>query len=490
MYKETDFYAGSYPDNLYYNNIIQPAYEGASLSYKNELKGLLKGEPDTLAARELLFLQMRSGHAVRNNALARSAKTKYVTNLNALSVNWKTKDGKEHPLMQELWDEFAENPNLDGYGTFANTQSVWHASMFQSGTAFTRKQIRTTGNKNRIPLKLEAITPEFHDVFWMGTVKDRDPNRVTKYGITFYDTKPETYHFRKGIFQMMWFNQENPYSLIDIPAEEIIHLFIRDMPGQWLGIPFLASVMIPLYELDELVDATVAKQQAAQAIAWIITNSNPIALTPTGTPTLVKDRDLNDKVVFRAQGGSTQYLNKGEDIKFYQSTDIGANLQTLMQSEARRIATALDIPYHQLTGDTSGLDFSSIRALGIELRTRLEYIHHFYTIPLGIKPVTQAFKELAVLYNKRTTNAFPSFQLPRWYGIDELKDSQADLLEVQSGMATLESKLQERHTTFEQIVEDAKRNEELKKYGIDIYGAAKPAGQNTNVKANPNSSSK
>lgn len=488
MYKESDYYTGTSLDAYAFNNIQQPAFDGAATSYKNELKGLLKGEPDTLAARELLFLQMRSAHAMRNNGVAKSARTKYVTNLNAISVIWKDKKGKQHTLMQELWDEFAENPNLDGYGTLSNTQSVWHSSMFQSGNAFTRKQIRVQGNSNKIPLKLEAITPEFHDVFWMGGVKDKDPNRVTKHGITFYDTKPEVYHFRKGIFEQVWFNQNNPYSLIDIPATELLHMFIRDMPGQWIGIPYLSSIMIPLYELDELVDATVAKQQVAQAIAWIVTNSNPIAMTPTGTPTYTKGNDGNDKVVFKAQGGSTQYLNKGEDIKFYQSTDIGANLQTLMKSELRRIASALDIPYHSLTGDSDGLNFSSIRSLGIELRTRLEYMHHFYTIPLGLKPLAMEFKALAALYDKKTSTALPFFQLPRWYGADELKDGQSDLLEIQSGMSTLEQKLQERHMTFEQIVEDAKRNKELEKYGIDIYGTKQSTAQSKNVQANQNSS--
>lgn len=490
MYKETDFYNTGYPDNLYAQNVTQPAFDGAALSYKMELKGLLKGEPDTLAARELLFLQMRSAHAIRNNPVAKSARNKYVGNLKELKVLWKDPSGNEVSEMQELWNNFADDPNLDGYGTLKNTQAVINSCMFQSGNAFVRKQIRLNPEGN-VPLKLETITPEFHDVFWMGK-KNTDILRFTRYGITFYDTKPEVYHFRKGIFQQMWFNQENPYALIDIPASELFHIFIRDMPGQWIGIPFLSSAMIPLYELDELIDATVAKQQVAQAIAWIVTNSNPMALTPTGSATYVKDRDINDKVVFKAQGGSTQYLNKGEDIKFYQSTDIGANLGSLMQSELKRIAASLDIPYHSLTGDTSGLDFSSIRALGIELRSRLEFTHHFYSIPLFLAPLAKTFKQMALLQsnNRNMQKAIPSFQLPRWYGIDELKDAQADLLEIQSGMNTLENALAERNVSFEQVVADAKRNKELASLGIDIYGQQKPAGQINNNEANINSSSK
>jgi len=479
----------NFDDYLTFSQVNQPAYESATTSYKNGLRGLIAGEADTLAARELVYLQMRSAHALRNNGIAKAARDKYVTKLGDIIVNWKTADGKSHKVMQKLWDEFIANPNLDGFGNFATTQNVWHNSMFQSGNSYTRLHIRRKGNTNVIPLKLELITPEFHDVMYYGD-KSNTEDVYVRNGIKFVDSKPDTYYFRKGTWQAYMPNMPtNPYKHTEVPANELIHMFIRDVPGQWIGIPSLASVLIPLYELDELADATVAKQKAAQAIAWIVTNTNPIAITPTGTPTAVKGKDQEDKVVFKSTGGNTQYLNKGEDIRFYQSTDIGANLQILMRTELQKIASALNIPYHTLTGDTDGLDFSSIRAVAIELRTRIEYMHHFYTIPLSLIPLTTYFQQLAILYKKGVGNAIPTFQLPRVYGVDELKDAQADLLEVQYGMATLQSKLDERHTTYEEILEDAKKRQELKQYGVDFSPIAKATAQTRNNEANSNSSS-
>lgn len=467
--------------NVMYSPVQQQAFEGASLNYKNSQKLLLTGEADTLAARELLALQMRSHHAIRNNGYAKSAVVRYVTSLGAIKVTWKDNKGNAHPLMQSMWDEFTANPNLDGFGTLENTQSIWHYSMFASGNAFTRMVIRRTGNPNRVPLKLQNIPSELHNVFYMG----KNSDEITRNGITFVDSKPTMYYFRKGIYEQQWYQVNNTFPQVEVPADEILHMFIRENAGQWIGIPSLASVLIPLYELDELSDATIAKQKAAQAIAWIVENTNPLNMTPTGSPTTVKDKNLNDKIVFQAAGGSTQYLNKGEKINFYQSTDIGANLPTLIKAELHRIAAAVGVPYHTLTGDTSGLDFSSIRAIGIELRNRLEYIHHFYTIPLGLDPLTSYFKELAVLTSKKVSNASPAYQLPRWYGVDELKDTQADLLEVQNGMATLQSKLDERHTTFEDILAD---REKIKEMGLDhLLTASTPAmSQANNTQANAN----
>lgn len=471
--------------NHVYDPVEQRAFEGSSTNYRNFQRSLLSGEADTLAARELLALQMRSEHAVRNNGYAETALNKYMTSMGSVKINWKDAKNKVHSQMQDYWDEFAENPNLDGYGTLCNTESVWHASMFVTGNAFTRMVIRRQGNPNKIPLKLQNIPSQLHNVFYMGD----NAQDIVRNGIKFVDSKPETYYFRKGIHEQLWYNTSNTFPQVEIPANELLHLFIRKSPGQWLGIPYLSSVLLNLYELDELNDATIAKQKAAQAIAWIVENTNPLSMTPTGTPIVTQDKDKKDKIVFKSTGGNTQYLNKGERINFYQSTDIGANLPVLIKAELHRISATVGIPYHKLTGDTSGLDFSSIRAIGIELRTRLEYIHHVYTISLGLAPLTLYFKQLSKLTSKKVSNAIPVYQLPRWYGVDALKDAQADLLEVQSGFSTLESKLDERHTTFEQIIAD---REKIKESGLEhLLSTATNTmtNQMENTSANPKSTS-
>jgi len=471
-------------EEMYFQTPQQVAYEGASTSYKSSLDGLLEGDPDTLASREVLLLQMRSAHAVRNNGYAKAALTKHITALGAIKLNWKDANGAKHEAMQEAWDEFAADPNLDGYGTLDNTQSVWHSSNFISGNAYTRMLTKRKDNSAIVPLKLQTIPSELHDLLYNGTKVDEG----IKHGIKFIDSKPETYYFRQGISDSVWYGIPNNFKHTEIEASDLLHQFIRESPGQWIGIPLPSSILVALYEIDSLIDATVSKQKAAQAIAWIIENTNPMSMTPTGAPSMVKDKEGNDKVVFKATGGNTQYLNKGEKINFYQSTDIGANLPILINSELRRIASALGIPYHSLTGDTGDLDFSSLRAIAVEFRARLEYIHHFYTIPLGLSPLAKRFKELASLYVTGSEEAVPSFQLPIWRGVDDLKDTQADLLEVQSGMATLESKLDERHTTFEEIEAD---REKIRSLGLDnlLQEVEVDTSQSSNIEANTNSTS-
>ena len=484
------------PDDIYYSQLSQPrAFDGASTRYKTEQRGLLNYPSDEIAVRELLLLQMRSAHALRNDGYAATARKKYVTSLGAIKVIWKNKNKKGNTQMQDLWDEFADNPNHDGIGTLANTQSVWNHSIFSTGNAYSQILVQKTDNTNTIPLKLKAIPSQMHDIAYRGT----SPQDNIKFGMKFDPNGvPLSYFFRENLYNSYWYNSfdlnSNTFKPVEIDKSDIIHIFEREEPGQWIGIPKLAPVLIDLYDIEDLTDATIAKQKAAQAISWIIENTNPQNMTGIGVAKSVVDVNestgkKDQKLVFNSYGGNVQYMNKGEKIHFYQSTDIGSNLAVLIRSELRKIASTCHVPYHSLTGDTDGLDFSSIRAIGIELRNRLEYIHHFMTIPLGLTPLCKTFANYAKFYNKRVTNTIPVFQLPRWYGVDELKDTQADVLEVQMGFATLEAKLQERHTTFEQIVEDAKRNQEqLKPLGIDLYGNKNPStSQSGNTQANINS---
>ena len=451
--------------------VRQQAYEGAVTNYRLEQRGLLSGDADLLATRELQLLWSRSHHAIRNNGWAKVAKTKNLINLGAITVKWKDDKGKVNKKMQQLWDEFAANPNLDGYGTLDNTQEAWNGAMFESGEALCRLLVKKRPGFT-IPLVLQNLEAEY----LCPTFTNGNP-LTTRNSIEFLDSKPKTYFFSK---RNPGFNQFNTLSIekIPVPAEDVLHVFVRDRPGQWRGVPTLAPILLPLYELDDLTDATVAKQKAAQAISWIIRNTNPSAAMAVGSALSVNDPNDIDKatgkkrVVSQASGGGVQYLNKGEDIAFYQGTDIGANLPELIKAELHKIAQASGLSYEVLTGDLTGISFSALQQVAIDMKTKAEFMYKFYIINLGLAPLCKRFQELAIIYgSKNFSTLTPTFQYPRRYGVNDLKDAQADLLEVQSGFATWESKLEERNLTKEEVVEDRKAQQEA---GISF----EPLGQN------------
>jgi lambda family phage portal protein len=472
-------------EEFMYSAIRQPAFDGAVTNYRMEMKGLVAGEADELAARELKALWQRSHHAVRNNGYAKAAKLNFVQSISGITVKWQDDKGKINKAMQAEWDKFIANCNLDGYGNFSNTQETWIASLFETGEAFCRMLIAKREDSS-IPLKLQNIEAEYLDPLY-----DNGKPEVTRNGITFSEGKPSIYHFSKK--RPTFFSTDISMEKVDVPAEDILHIFIRGRANQWRGIPELAAVLLPLYELDDLVDATIAKQKAAQAIAWIVKNSNPSSAVAIGSATL--SLDTNDtteagkrRQITQASGGGTQYLNKGEDIAFYQGTDIGPNLPDLIKSELHKIAQSLGLTYVALTGDYDALSFSALQQAAVEMRTRSEYISRMYIINLGLLPLCNKFQELASLYvSSRFAKLKPVFQLPRKYGVNDLKDAQADILELDNNLTTLDRVLSERDLTVEELEEDLALRKKMGIWKDPNKPVAANMAQTKNTQANSNS---
>lgn len=452
--------------DIYGNSFLlrQNAFSAASTNYKDAHREAILGDADTLAVGELLFLQSRIRHIIRNNPTASAAMDKFVTSLGAIKIIWKKKDGSIHTLMQELWDEWTQNPNLDGKGDFNSTQTTWNCDRFQSGEALARLLIVKKNNNNRIKLKIQSIESEYLDINYNGYNYDENvPYGRTRYGITFdkeTSTKPVIYHFFKDRYYGLNTNP-NPIIRIPVDAKEVIHIFERKRSNQWRGIPLLACCLLPLYEIDDLCEATVSAQKSASAITWIIEEGNELTSDPAGIASYRGKKYTNDvekQLHFAATGGGVQYT-KGK-FNLVQSRDIGTNLVSLLKEEYQKISSALNIPYYQLSGDTSGMDFSSLRGILINFRERIEFIYQTINIPDGLAPITKHFKELASI-DYAVEDAFPTYQYPIRYGVDSLKDAQTDALEFQTGLESLSNILAARGTTLEEIAADRERLKEL-----------------------------
>jgi lambda family phage portal protein len=412
---------------------MKTAFDGASQGLRLEQKGLLSGGSDRLALRELKLLRNRSHHLCRNNPAAITAKNRLAAHWigTGIKVRWNNKK------MQKLWDAFAASPSVDGWGDLYNLQNLWASGYFESGEIFSRMMILERKDM-KIPLQLQTLEAEQLDPAYFQF-------DGIMYGIKFDPLgRPLQY----------WFFQKNPFDLqvqailnqrVPVDATDVLHIFQRDRPGQWRGIPKLASVMLPLYEIDELMDATLVRQKVAQAVGWIIKKSSSGAMPLLGNIDTPEAIDTDETQIQKILPGGVHYLNADEEFEFASIDDIGNNLTVFIESQFRLIASALDVTYEQLTGDLTSVNFSSIRAGLIEFKRRVAVTQQLVFINMGLKPLTDRFRELAALYESAEMgNSTCKFVLPKTEWVDPLKDAQADVLEIRAGLATLEEKLAER----------------------------------------------
>ncbi len=146
-------------------------------------------------------------------------------------------------------------------------------------------------------------------------------------------------------------------SSVRLPTHEILHIFRPLRPGQIRGEPWLSNVLLKLHELDQYEDAELVRKKTAAMFAWFVTRIDPDS-------EMFGEKDTNDQGVAFAglEPGTMQFLDPGEDVKFSSPADVGGTYEAFIKQQLRAISVGLGITYEQLTGDLSGVNYSSIRA--------------------------------------------------------------------------------------------------------------------------------
>jgi lambda family phage portal protein len=134
-----------------------------------------------------------------------------------------------------------------------------------------------------------------------------------------------------------------------------------------------------------------------------------------------------------------QVLLPGEDVKFSTPADVGAAYETFMRVQLRSIAAGMGITYEQLTGDLTGVNYSSIRAGLLEFRRRCEQFQHQVIVYQMCRPIWRQWIEAALLAGALRAAADDAglfdvkWIAPGWAWVDPLKDIKAQIMAVRAG---------------------------------------------------------
>lgn len=424
------------------------AYEGASITYRMQQKGLHGGGPNRALSSSLRNLRSRSRHAVRNNPYGSSAIETHVSNLvgNGIKAKW------GNPELQALWDRWLLESDAEGDESFAGLQTLVARGQFEAGESLVRLLITQTATG--IPLRLQVLESDHLDEALSQSTK----SGWIRMGIEFdSQAQRRAYHLWRNHPEDLILSAGN--ERVIVPNAELLHIYRKLRAGQLRGIPELSPVLIRLYELDEMQDATLVRQKTAALFGWIVRKRDAGDPYGPGIPQGSVDaggnatgQESEGASLSKIVPGGIHYLEDDEDITFSQPADIAGIYVEYLKSELRAVAKGMGLTYEQLTGDLSGVNYSSIRAGLVEFRRRIEFLQLTLLVYKFCQPVAERWLRLAVLYNKapRAINLenyrdyLPDWRPPRWDWVDPLKDVQADLLEVRAGFATLASKQLER----------------------------------------------
>ncbi len=387
--------------------------------------------------REGELIRDRSRDAVRKSPYATNAKSSFIAN----SVGAGIKPSSLHAdpaikaAIHEAWLQWTDEADADGLTDFYGLQAMAAGSMFEAGEVLVRFRPRRVEDGLSVPLQLQMLDPE-HLPLTLNVMSDTgNPIRA---GIEFDQI---------GRRVAYWLYPQHPGDIYiggggslsgikPIPADQVLHLFNPIRPGQVRGIPHISSALLKLYELDKFDDAALMKAQVAAMFAGFITKPDPDG-------TVLNEVGAIDPGVGEAtlESGTMQVLLPGEAVTFNTPPDM-PGYKDFMGIQLHAVAAGMGVTYEQLTGDLTGVNYSSIRAGLVEFRRKIEQFQHMVLVFQFCRPVFNRWLTDAVLAGRLTLPGFAKdaqpyrkikWITPKFDWVDPMKDRLAEKLAVDNG---------------------------------------------------------
>ena len=332
------------------------------------------------------------------------------------------------------------------------------------------RRVRAAGI-NRFGYALQLIEADHLDERYNDTLTNG--NRV-KMGVEFDSwNRPVAYHIFKTHPGDTMYADVSYGERERIPADEIIHLYIRERVSQSRGLPWMHASMTRMnmqggYEEAELVAARIGAAKMG-----FYTNS-------TGENYTADDTEDGSPVEDEATPGAFRVLPAGWQFQSFDPTHPTTAFKDFMRSITRFLASGLDVSYESLASDRENVNYSSIRAGLLDERDTWRMLHRWLTehflIPvfeewLSMSLLTQAVKLPFSNYDKYNAPMF----MPRGFQwVDPKSEMMANTLAIAAGLDTAANIAGQRGMDIEEIYQQLAREKAMReKYGITTADDAK-----------------
>lgn len=433
-----------------------PLHEAAGAGRRSRV--WTPGNPGAVAAMLATQSELRSKSRdlTRRNAWAHAALDAFVANAigTGIKPQCMVQDDALRAEIQSLWRDWTEEADAQGLTDFYGLQALACRAMLEGGEVLARLRFRRPEDRLSVPLQIQLLEPEHLPLNLNREVTEgRFAGNVIRAGIEFDALgRRVAFHLTKahpedaaGVNQAAPMSGHGaslvPNDTVRVPADEIIHLFRPLRPGQIRGEPWLSRALVKLNELDQYDDAELVRKKTAAMFAGFITKQSPEDnLLGEGSA------DESGMALAGLEPGTLQMLEPGEDITFSEPADLGGQYSEFLRTQFRSVAAATGITYEQLTGDLTGVNYSSIRAGLLEFRRRVELIQHGVIVHQLCRPIWKAWMTQAVLSGALEIPGFarnPTRQrqmlackwVPQgWQWVDPEKEFKAMLLAIRSGL--------------------------------------------------------
>lgn len=445
-------------------------YEGATSGTRLGNWGLANLGPNGATGYGLSAMRNRQFEMVRNDPLAGGGVDSLVANMvgRGIRPHWRLDDKALRDEIHEKWAESVDEMDVLGQVSFYGQQEQVARTMCNAGDAFGLFDYPSPYEDLAVPFQVQVIeggqvdetyttTAQNGNEIRQGIELDRRGRRVAYHPFKAHPGDPYNWA---------------PDERVRIPVADATHTYRPLRPGMLRGTPWFHSIILKLHEIDQCKDAELVRRKTTTMFGGFIKDINPLALPP-GTPGNLpgaaahplgkQGGTANGVPVIDLRPGTFPNLPSGKDVTFAQPTDVGGNYVAWMVQQLRDVARGMGITYEQLTGDLSGVNYTSIRAGILDFRRRLEQMMAMTLVFQFCRPVVARWMDTAVLsgalkiadyMRNRRTYLRIAWVPDGWDWVDPIKDVKAAIMEVRAGFNSRKRVVAHRHGLDVEVIDE------------------------------------
>ena len=371
-------------------------------------------------------------------------------------------DGPINAAIEDAWRHWGEpgTAAVDGRLGWLDIQSQCIRTVAQDGEALVRLVSGVRGNP--FAFALHVLDPDQLDHTYnraAGSAPGGGRRAEVRMGV-------EVDRWGRPLAYHLWDHHPSEHASrerrrIRVPADEIIHLYRVNRPGQTRGITWFAPALMKLrmvagYEEAELV----ASRMAAAKGGFFERDADSAGIDPNS-------QAADERIAIEMEPGLIDYLPIGWKFNEWDPEHPVSAFKDFHKCMVRGIANGLGVSYTSLANDLEDVNFSSIRAGLLNerdawRRTQVWLIEHLH------RRVYRAWFSWALttgaleLPRRNQARWLQARWLPRgWPWVDPVKDLQASAMAVRMCLDSRTRLAAEQGRDFGEVLDDLVREEAM-----------------------------
>ena len=391
------------------------------------------------------ILRDRARDLYRNNPYAHKAVNAIVLNTVHTGIKISINGAKnQEEKLKNKWNAWCRNCDADGVNNFIGLQGLVLRTAVLGGDAL----VRFVRDKNNsiAPVKLQVLEGDY-------LISNKD-GHVLSNGNTIIQGIEFDKQGRRVAY-WLWSTHPGDGKMseeIRVPAEDIIHFFRQERPGQVRGVPVGVSAFIRLRDLGEYQDAQLIRQKIASCFAAFVSGDNGSTI---GAGTTVEPLE-------KLEPGVIEYLPDGKTVTFASPPGVDGYGE-YTSAILREVASGYEVSYEVLTGDLSKVNFSSARMGWLDFQRSINHWQQLMINSFCERVWDYFVFAMEMASGKKASDVNVSWTAPRREMIQPKEEIGALKDMVRNGFNSRQDVIRQLGNDVDVVYEELKKDSELMK---------------------------